>query len=302
MSDAVLALENLTKDYGHRRAVDQLSLTVEANQVYGFLGPNGAGKTTTIRMCLGLVRPSAGRVKLLGVDVWQHRDRVLPLVGALVEAPALYPYMFGEENLRIFGLCLGGASRSRIAEVLDLVGLKDRGGDRVASYSLGMKQRLGLAVALLADPKLLILDEPANGLDPAGIREMREMLINLAASGKTVFVSSHVLAEVQQTCDRVAIIDHGRLVREASVSEPTPEHGEFQVVIEDLGSVLELIRSEPWGRDAHLEDGRLITPAPDGQGRELVRFLAANDRYPDQVLRRERDLEEIFLALTEGGL
>ncbi|HEY8863938.1 MAG TPA: ATP-binding cassette domain-containing protein [Candidatus Dormibacteraeota bacterium] len=188
----------LSKAYGKRLAVDRLDLEVDRAELFGFLGPNGAGKTTTIRMALGLIAPTSGSVEILGLEVRSHRSEVLPRVGALVESPALYGYLSGRDNLRAVGNLLGGTSEKRIDEVLEIVGLKDRDRDRVRTYSMGMKQRLGLAVALLNEPDLLVLDEPANGLDPAGIVEMRDLLRDLAAQGKTVFISSHVLSEVQQ--------------------------------------------------------------------------------------------------------
>jgi ABC-2 type transport system ATP-binding protein len=219
MSESVLVTEKLTRAYGDRLAVRGLDLDVHAGEVFGFLGPNGAGKTTTIRMCLGLVRPTSGRVLLLGRDVSRHGAEVLPRVGALIESPALYGYMSGVANLRCFADTLCGVPRGRIDEVLALVDLTERRRDRVSTYSMGMKQRLGLAVALLHDPDLLVLDEPANGLDPAGIVEMRSLLRRLAGQGKTIFLSSHVLAEVEQTCDRVAILNAGELVRVAPVQD-----------------------------------------------------------------------------------
>ncbi|HEV7128467.1 MAG TPA: ATP-binding cassette domain-containing protein, partial [Ktedonobacterales bacterium] len=192
----VLRLRDLTKRYGARLAVNGLNLEVRRGEIFGFLGPNGAGKTTTIRMALGLMAPTSGSVEILGQEVATHAARILPRVGALVEQPALYPYMSGRDNLRVVGDALGGVSERRINTVLELVALTGRDRDRVKTYSLGMKQRLGVAIALLQDPDLLILDEPANGLDPAGIVEMRDLLRQLAAQGKTVFISSHVLGEV----------------------------------------------------------------------------------------------------------
>jgi ABC-2 type transport system ATP-binding protein len=219
MSEPVLVMEGLTRSYGGRLAVAGLDLEVRRGEVLGFLGPNGAGKTTTIRMCLGLIRPSSGRALILGRDVSSHGAEVLPRVGALIEAPAVYGYLSGRANLLCFADALCGVPRGRVDELLDLVGLRDRQRDRVRTYSAGMRQRLALAVALLHDPELLVLDEPANGLDPAGIVEMRALLRRLAGEGRTVFLSSHVLAEVQHTCDRVAILSGGRLVRVAPVPE-----------------------------------------------------------------------------------
>jgi ABC-2 type transport system ATP-binding protein len=223
---------------------------------------------------------------------------VLPRVGALVETPALYPYLSGRQNLRAFGHMLGGVPDDRLDEVLDLVGLADRQRDKVRSYSMGMKQRLGVAVALLNDPELLILDEPANGLDPAGIVEMRDLLRQLAAAGKTVFVSSHVLAEVQQICDRVAIINQGRLVREATVADLVASHGEFVLRLEDPAPALVLLRAQPWGSAARLDDGALVAASPSGRGRDLVQFLAQAGIWADSIDERQGNLEEIFLGLT----
>jgi ABC-2 type transport system ATP-binding protein len=298
VTETVLSTHQLSKTYGTRAAVKALDLEVHRGEVFGFLGPNGAGKTTTIRMALGLVRPTSGRVEVLGHDVQTAGGRVLPRVGALVEAPALYGYLSGRDNLRAFASVLGGVSSARLDEVLEVVGLAGRQKDRVKSYSLGMKQRLGVATALLNDPQLLLLDEPANGLDPAGIVDMRDLLRRLAASGKTVFISSHVLAEVQHICDRVAIVNLGELVRLAPVAELVGGHGEYVVKLDDLEAALARVSKQDWGHGARLEDGALITPSPTGQGRDLVQFLAHWDLWPDVVTERQENLEEIFLSLT----
>jgi ABC-2 type transport system ATP-binding protein len=289
----------LSKAYGRRLAVDRLDLEVERAEVFGFLGPNGAGKTTTIRMALGLIAPTSGSIEILGLEVRSHRSQVLPRVGALVESPALYGYLSGRDNLRAVGNLLGGASEKRIDEVIEIVGLKGRDRDRVRTYSMGMKQRLGLAVALLNEPDVLILDEPANGLDPAGIVEMRDLLRDLGAQGKTVFVSSHVLSEVQQICTRVAIINHGKLIRVAPVHDLLKSTGEFEVKVDSAPEVLAALRLQPWAQQARSEDGVLITPAPDGRGRNLIQFLVESGHTPDSVSERQKDLEDIFLSLTE---
>ncbi len=290
----------LSKAYGSRLAVDALELEVERAELFGFLGPNGAGKTTTIRMALGLVAPTSGSVEILGRDVVEHRSEVLPRVGALVESPALYSYLSGRDNLRAFGSLLGGVGSRRIDEVLEIVSLKGRDRDRVRTYSMGMKQRLGLAIALLNEPDILILDEPANGLDPAGIVEMRDLLRGLAAAGKTVFISSHVLTEVQQICTRVAIINHGRLVRVAPVAELLQSPGEFEVRVDAPAELVSVLRGQDWGRDARPEDGVVVTASPDGRGRTLIKFLVDAGFTPDSVSPRQRDLEDIFLSLTHG--
>ncbi|HST88854.1 MAG TPA: ABC transporter ATP-binding protein [Ktedonobacterales bacterium] len=300
--EIVLRTRDLTKQYGKRLAVDRLNIEVRRGEIFGFLGPNGAGKTTTIRMALGLIAPTSGSVEILGGDIATHRATILPRVGALVETPALYLYMSGRDNLRAVAAVLGGVPEARMDAVLDLVGLRARARDRVKTYSLGMKQRLGVAIALLQDPDLLVLDEPANGLDPAGIVEMRDLLRRLAAEGKTVFISSHVLTEVRQICTRVAIVNLGRLVTESTVEDLVRGSGDFTVTVERAADALALVRAQPWGRGARLDgDGTLITPAPNNRGRELTRFLVDAGFVPDSLAPRAQDLEEVFLRLTDNG-
>jgi ABC-2 type transport system ATP-binding protein len=289
----------LSKSYGNRLAVDRLDLEVERAELFGFLGPNGAGKTTTIRMALGLIAPTSGSVEIFGLEVRSHRSEVLPRVGALVESPALYGYLSGRDNLRAVGNVLGGVSEKRIDEVLEIVSLKGRDRDRVKTYSLGMKQRLGLALALLNEPDVLILDEPANGLDPAGIVEMRDLLRDLGAQGKTVFISSHVLSEVQQICTRVAIINHGKLIRVAPVHELLESSGEYEVKVDAPAELVAVLRLQPWAQQARVEDGLVVTKAPEGRGRNLIKFLVDSGQTPDSVSVRQKDLEDIFLSLTE---
>jgi ABC-2 type transport system ATP-binding protein len=295
---AVIETHALTKAYDRNVAVDQLELQVMRGEVFGFLGPNGAGKTTTIRMLLGLIRPTAGTALILGSDVHAAATRVLPRVGALIEAPALYGWLSGRDNLKCVADILGGVQPGRIDEMLELVDLRDRQHDRVGSYSLGMKQRLGIAVALIHDPDLVILDEPTNGLDPAGIVEIRQLLRHLAESGKTVFVSSHILAEVQEVTDRVAILSKGRLIRVGAVEDLLGGSGEFELRIGDPAGALRLLRNQEWGASARLEDGLLIAASPTGEGRDLIQFLVQNGFPPDGLAERRASLESIFLELT----
>jgi ABC-type multidrug transport system ATPase subunit len=298
----VLRTRNLSKQYGKRLAVDNLNLQVRRGEIFGFLGPNGAGKTTTIRMALGLIAPTSGSVEILGQDVFAQRAQVLPRVGALVETPALYLYMSGRDNLRAVASVLGGVPRARIDAVLELVGLSVRQKDRVRTYSLGMKQRLGVAMALLQDPDVLILDEPANGLDPAGIVEMRDLMHRLSAEGKAVFISSHLLTEVQQICTRVAIINLGRLVTESTIEDLTKGHGEFTVTLQHAELALELVQAQAWGKNARLDlNGALLTSAPEGRGRDLNLFLVKAGFTPDTIVQSTQDLEQVFLRLTNGG-
>ena len=300
--DIVLRTNNLTKQYGKRIAVKNLNLEVRRGEIMGFLGPNGAGKTTTIRMALGLIAPTAGSVEILGQKVATHGSRILPRVGALVETPALYLYMSGRNNLRAVASVLGGVPASRIDAVLDLVGLRARQKDRVRTYSLGMKQRLGVAIALLQDPDLLILDEPANGLDPAGIVEMRDLMHRLTAEGKTVFISSHLLTEVQQICTRVSIINLGELVKVSTIEDLISGHGEFVVTLERAQEALALVKAQPWGKNARLDArGALVTTAPGKRGRDLNLFLVDAGFAPETIAQSTQDLEQVFLELTNSG-
>jgi len=300
--DIVLRTNNLTKQYGKRIAVKNLNLEVRRGEIMGFLGPNGAGKTTTIRMALGLIAPTTGSVEILGQEVATHGSRILPRVGALVETPALYLYMSGRNNLRAVASVLGGVPASRIDAVLDLVGLRARQRDRVRTYSLGMKQRLGVAIALLQDPDLLILDEPANGLDPAGIVEMRDLMHRLTAEGKTVFISSHLLTEVEQICTRVSIINLGELVKVSTIEDLISGHGEFVVTLERAQEALALVKAQPWGKDARLDArGALVTTAPGNRGRDLNLFLVDAGFAPETIAQSTQDLEQVFLELTNSG-
>ncbi len=228
-----ISTRGLVKRYGDIVALDGLDLSVPTGVVYGFLGPNGAGKTTTMRILTSLIRPDAGRVELLGRPFGRGDRRRLFDVGSLIESPAFYPFLSGRENLRAIAATGAPTPRGRIDEMLEIVGLRERAGDRVSAYSMGMKQRLGIAAALLSDPRLLLLDEPANGLDPAGIVAMRDTLRRLAAAGKTVFVSSHILGEVRQLADVVGIIARGKLVREGPLDVLLSSQATVRVRIDD---------------------------------------------------------------------
>ncbi len=216
--EKILEIKNLSKRYGKTIAVDGLSLTIHKGEVFGLLGPNGAGKTTTIRAILGLIRPDAGNVFVLGCPVSRGPEKVMQHIGAVVEGPSSYAYLSGRDNLKLCAKLARNGTERNIEKELDLVGLKEKADAKVASFSLGMKQRLSLAQALIGDPDLLILDEPTNGLDPRGIREIRHLIIHLAKEkGITILLSSHLMHEVEQTCDHIAIIDKGRLVFMGSV-------------------------------------------------------------------------------------
>ncbi len=303
---AVIEIEGAHKVYRRsrrppQRALDGLDLTVEEGGVFGFLGPNGSGKTTTIRVLLGLVRPDAGEVRVFGRPVPGGLPEVIPSIGALVESPQLFPSFTGRRNLRLLAGIAGLPDR-RVDEVLEQVGLTDRAGDRVKGYSLGMRQRLGIAAALLKKPRLLVLDEPSNGLDPAGIREVRELLRSLGASGVTVFVSSHLLGEVEQMCDHVAIVARGRLVMTGTVREiiaaTRQSTGEVRVVVGGIVAAGELLQARGFVVEIaadHLVVRGVADPA------EVTRVLAVKKMYVSELTPVEASLESVFFELTEGA-
>ena len=303
-----LATRGLRKRYGSRVALAGLDLSVPTGVVYGFLGPNGAGKTTTMRLLTGLLHPDAGTIELLGQAFGRGSRRRLFNVGALIESPSFYPYLSGRANLRELAAAGAPVASARIEELLELVGLRDRARDNVSSYSLGMKQRLGIAGALLSDPTLLLLDEPANGLDPAGIVAMRETLRHLASIGKTVFVSSHLLAEVQVLADVVGIIAAGRLVREGSLESLLASEAVVRVRIdraeaERAAAVLAAIGPAgplpaAAGDDESADVWLAVQTAPD-RAAEVNRTLAEAGIYAS-ALEAGSDLENLFLQLTGG--
>ncbi|MFP4363588.1 MAG: ABC transporter ATP-binding protein [Spirochaetia bacterium] len=249
MGIPVLEIENVTKRFGKSiTAVNDVSLTVEKGQVFGFLGPNGAGKTTTIRLVLGLLHPDHGTIRVCGNRVDRKgRTEALRATGALVEGPAFYPYLSGLENLKVFAAYTGEGAEKRIPRLIDLVGLSGRERDSLGGYSLGMKQRLGIAQALLNNPRLLILDEPTNGLDPYGVKDIRQLIRRLARElGTTVFLSSHILSEVQNTCDSVAIINHGKMVVQGSVSRLLSQGNDlFEISSADAKEVTAFLEKKP---------------------------------------------------------
>jgi ABC-2 type transport system ATP-binding protein len=290
----VIEVENLSKRFGKTQAVAGLSFRVEPGTITGFLGPNGAGKSTTLRSILGLVHPDAGSTVVLGVP-YRKLDRPMHRVGAVLEASEVHPGRTGRNHLRVLAAA-AGIPRSRVEEVLSLVELAAGAKRRVKGYSLGMRQRLGLAAALLGDPEVLVLDEPANGLDPAGIRWLRDLLRSLAAEGRTILVSSHVLAEVAQTVDRVVIIHRGRLIQQASIAEVLAgAQGATRVRSPDSGRLRELLAAQ--GVEVNEGDGVLLAEVPPEQVGELA---AANGVVLHELTVESATLEEVFLELTGG--
>jgi len=303
----VIVTHALTKRYGSLRAVDDVELEVERGDIYGFLGANGSGKTTTVRMLLGLVLATSGEIELLGEPMPRRRKRVLPRVGALVEGPAAYGHLSGRANLTMLDAAGSGAvrrtRRRRVENALEQVGLARVGRRPVKNYSLGMRQRLGLAAALLRTPELLVLDEPTNGLDPQGIREIRELLLTLHAAGTTVFLSSHLLAEVEQLCTRVGVLDRGRLVVQESMSAMTQTTGRVLVHTPDAARAVAALNGEAGvsveNRQADGVGERLVVvhPSADRLNATLVR---AGVRV-QELHQQRRTLEQTVLDATASG-
>jgi ABC-2 type transport system ATP-binding protein len=297
-----IEVRGLVKRYGRIVAVDDVSLSVERGDVFGYLGPNGAGKTTSLRMMLGLIRPTAGTVRLFGRDP-QLGVAALEGVAGFVEAPSFYPYLSGRANLELCAAFDGGEAAKRIDEVLEIVQLSDRAKDRVGGYSHGMKQRLGIASALLRAPQLLLLDEPATGLDPAGMRDMRALIRDLAGQGITVLLSSHLLGEVEELCNRVAIVRSGRVAYEGSLAELRRQAGTGYLLrttdderARRVGAAqagIEEIADAPRG-------GLVFTAASEAAVGELTLALAESGALVLELSPRRATLEDLFFRLTEG--
>jgi ABC-2 type transport system ATP-binding protein len=295
----------LTKRFGTTVAVDGVELQVPRGSTFGYLGPNGAGKTTLMRTLLGLTRADGGTMSLLGFPVPAERKRALARVGAIVDEPRFHPHLTGRDNLRLLAAARGGGgAATRIAPSLARVGLADRADDKVATYSMGMRQRLGVASCLLGDPELLILDEPMNGLDPAGMHEMRTMITSLAGEGRTVVLSSHLLDEVERTCDAVAIVDHGRIVRQGPIGELIRGAGAIVVQVDcaEPARAAQLINEAGIAAGTALTDAGLTVTLPAGASRELVADI--NQRLADAGIavyglrETQTSLEDWFLSVT----
>ena len=293
----VVVADRLTRTYGARDAVHELSFTVQRGEVYGLLGPNGAGKTTTLRMLLGLVRPTSGSVLVLGARPGTAAG--LRSVGSLVEEPALYPYLSGRDNLRVLARYTG-SPRTRIDEMLDLVGLLPRAKDKVRTYSLGMRQRLGVAAALLKDPELLVLDEPTNGLDPRGMAQMRRLIRDLGSSDRTVVLSSHLLTEVEQVCDRGGVMREGQLIAQGSVDQLRGAQA-VHIVADPLDRARRLLLEHPDVDDVRVGGGMLVADAPEQATAELNRLLVTADVAVSHLSVQRRALEDVFLDMTTSS-
>jgi ABC-2 type transport system ATP-binding protein len=296
-----LVARGLVKRYGNLMAVDHVDLNVTTGDVFGYLGPNGAGKTTSLRMLLGLIRPTSGSIEIFGRDPLKVGVQALDGVAGFVEAPKFYPYLSGRRNLRLLADYDEPRTRGKIEEVLELVELTDRGNDRVGGYSHGMKQRLGIAAALLRSPRLLLLDEPTTGLDPAGMRDMRELVRRLASEGITVLLSSHLLTEVEELCNRVAIIRKGQIVYEGSLTELKQTAGQtwrLRTTDAERAKSIALVHRV---QDLTVKDGELSFEADSGTVAALTVALGRAEVGITRLVEQSATLEELFLELTEPG-
>jgi len=296
----VLETHNLTHHFGKDRVLDDVQLKVPAGSLYGFLGPNGAGKTTTLKLALGLLRKQQGTIQIFEKPLEKHRFEILKRIGSLIESPSLYSHLTASENLRVWQR-IYQCPPKRILEVLQLVGLSDTGSKKAGQFSLGMKQRLSIAVALLHSPELLILDEPTNGLDPNGIIEVRELLRKLAQQdGLTVLISSHLLAEIEKLVTHVGIIHKGKILFQGGFADLKQRQQQSSVTlfgVSDPAAAAAVLRTQ--GFEAGQDNGQLILPQlPPGQIEEIVRTLVAHQVGVHEVTTRKNDLESIFINLV----
>ena len=298
MPEPAIVTEKLSKRYGSILAVSDLDLSVPGGSVFGFLGPNRAGKTTTIRLLLGLVHPTSGRAQVLGHDIVTGRRSFLPHIGALVESPTFYPFLSGRDNLRVLAHTSGAYDEKRIDEVLEQVGLRDRQRDRVRTYSLGMKQRLAVAATLLHRPKLIFLDEPTNGLDPAGQADMRELVRSLGQAGHTIFISSHLLHEVEQTCDQVAIIDRGQLLRQGRVADLLNEQPALRIEAEPIERAWAIVSALNDLNPVREASGQIVVKTGREAAPAIVKALTDGGARVYQIVAERESLEEVFLRIT----
>jgi ABC-2 type transport system ATP-binding protein len=299
-NDIILRTTGLTKHFGKLEAVKNLNLELRRGEVFGFLGPNGAGKSTTVGMILGLVAPTAGSIELFGKKLDGNNWPLLRRVGAIIEEPAFYPYLSGWDNLEALSRAIGGIPRTKITEVLERVNLLDRAHDRYDHYSMGMKQRLGIASTLLRDPELIILDEPTSGLDPAGTKEVRDLIPQLAHESRAVFLCSHLLHEVELVCDRVAIIKQGVMIANAPVQELLAQGQLLQIKVDDAAKATTILKSLPWIKSVKVENGYIIVDAPKDSASRVNQALAEHNIFASELTSRNVSLESVFLQLTGG--
>ncbi len=296
--DLVVETAGLTKRYGQILAVDSLTLEVPRGGVFGLLGPNGSGKTTTMGMLLGLLKPTSGSMRLLGQGVDEAHRQILRRIGAIVETPAFFPYLSGRANLQYFQGISRRGSPDEIDRLLKLVDLEGRAKSKFSTYSLGMKQRLGIAYVLLGDPELVFLDEPTNGLDPAGMAEVRDLIKSLGTEGRTVVLSSHLLHEVEQVCDRVAILSRGKLIIQGNVKDLLRQQGAVRLKTTDDVSARQALAALSWVTGVAVDDGYIVATAPPERSGDISRALAKHDVYVTEMAPVRLSLERFFLEVT----
>jgi ABC-2 type transport system ATP-binding protein len=299
-NDIILRTTNLTKRFGKLEAVKNLYLELRRGEVFGFLGPNGAGKSTTVGMILGLITPTEGSIDVFGLKLKDNRWAALRRIGAVIEEPAFYPYLSGWNNLEALARAIGGISRAKIEEVLERVNLQDRAGDRYSHYSMGMKQRLGIASTLLRDPELIILDEPASGLDPAGTKEVRDLIPKLAHESRAVFLCSHLLHEVEQVCDRIAIIKEGTMLACAPMHELLTQGQTLQIKVDEPEQAAAILTSLPWIKSVKKENDYLVVDVPKESASQVNKALAEHNIFASELVSSNVSLESVFLQLTGG--
>jgi ABC-2 type transport system ATP-binding protein len=299
LPEYIIEARGLFKKYGTTTAVQGVDIVLERGGVFGVLGQNGSGKSTTVRMLLGLSRPDQGTVKLFGTPLHDDAPRLLGRVGAVVETPAFVPYLSGRDNLRLLDRYTPGAGEEAIDRVLHRVHLEDAADRRFKSYSLGMKQRLGIAAAILHEPELIILDEPTNGLDPQGTREVRALIPELAAEGRTVVLCSHLLHEVEQVCDRVAIFRRGRVIAQGKTTELVGDRTEIEIRLPEIDAAEIALRASPWANATRRENDALHISGAGIEGRTVNRFLAERGLFADVLQPVRQTLEEVFFELVD---
>ena len=297
MNNIILETKNLTKTFSGHKAVDSVNITVYEGEVFGFLGPNGAGKTTTLGMALGLVHPTAGEVTMLGQRVTPNHIHALRDVGALLGAPAFVPYLSARDNIELVSRLTPGVDKKRIDEVIELVGLTDSARKKVSKFSTGMKQRVGLAMALVHRPRFVILDEPTNGLDPAGMREIRQLLRSLVENGTSVLLSSHLLNEVQQVCDRIAVLNKGRLVAQGRVDDLlNGQKPSVRLTVSDTEAAVRAFESLPGVENVQANGNTLIVMGVTSQ--VVMNHLLSQHIIPMEITAQKNDLESLFMDVT----
>ena len=301
MANTVLELKNVSKSFGRKKVIDNISLEVKEGEIYGFLGPNGSGKTTTIKMILRLINSDEGEIKVRGYDNKKQFENAMENIGAIVENPDMYGYMSGLDNLKLHAR-IRNVDPKRIEEVLELVELKGREKEHVKKYSLGMKQRLGLALTLLHKPRVLILDEPTNGLDPSGIKKLRDILKEIAhKEGVAVFVSSHILSEMQLMCDKVAVIDKGKIVKVEDITRSEEAVEKLEIRVKDTEKAIQILKEKFEIEAQKDEHSNIEITISTEKVPTVVKELAINDVEIKAVIPKEHSLEEIFFNATKGG-